>query len=1018
MSLTWESHKETIRDLYLVKDLSRPEVMKLMEERHNITADAGQYERQFKKWAFRKNLSPDTWQFVARRIGKRKRDGKETHFRIDGIQVPQKKLQKAISRYGEGPTWKKIMHKLSQEMDCRSPTPAGLSFSPAAICASPAQAFNYLVTLPCFKLSAASTPLISSLPQLPEPLAAVVINYSWTDPQTLSRTFFPNQHDTVSQPQHDFSDGPPASSLMSIAFLASNHILDSAILPRYVRKQSTSAIANIVQQFQVPEFSKSPKRLNIKQYPTLDALSEVISKEALESGNLDVVRFWLKNSKLQLDELLPGPWKDSASTRGRAPLHIAIISQSVEMVQLLLGYGADPHKAHEDGHDMLDIAALYGTEEMIFLLLQAYKKDPAPALENALHRMPPIGDETFWMRMLSSSLGTGRFKPDLLITAAGSGWYAMAQYLLHHGADVNSRNDFGETPLLAALLSSADHLEMAKLFAKSGTKLESNISSSRCRTPTALQAAVYSGSWEAATFIMDIGADINAEGCDEGWRSSPYLNVNDQALWGQNALCLAIKFAAPCHLQELLRKGARADDTALASAVEGGSPDKIQLLLGYCAQSQYSNKVLFAAARSWNLDMIRRCLNAQLDVNHVQGGTNALGAAPLHLQMKGVIADFMETCNLLLHFGANINHPSASVTALNLAVSARNAEAAKFLFSRGAHCDSASAIRAAVRSGDSFMLEMVLTAAFIRPSCRLNYTTSCLGHQALFEAVVHWNPRMVDVLMQAGINLATPCASMALQLLCNHPSPNISLIQKLIDAGINVNLPDISENPSCWDDRFKQVRLHPLQCLVQRGHYKEMRLLLDSGADPNLFGQTAVTVDDLCYTITESILCSAVQSGKLSTVRLLLDFDADINSPARGNYGRTALQEAAELGRMDIFEELVQAGADIHADPGEFRGVTALQAAAMGGFLSIAAKLVEMGANVNAAAVEEEGMTALEAASAYGRIDMVQLLLDAGADVQSPHFGDIQYKNAVYWASSNGYNAVARLLQSHRERLS
>lgn len=39
MSLAWEPHKGTIRDLYLVKDLSRQEVMKIMEERYGFKAE-------------------------------------------------------------------------------------------------------------------------------------------------------------------------------------------------------------------------------------------------------------------------------------------------------------------------------------------------------------------------------------------------------------------------------------------------------------------------------------------------------------------------------------------------------------------------------------------------------------------------------------------------------------------------------------------------------------------------------------------------------------------------------------------------------------------------------------------------------------------------------------------------------------------------------------------------------------------------------------------------------------------
>ncbi|OMP83543.1 hypothetical protein BK809_0004924 [Diplodia seriata] len=102
MEELWSSHKEIIRYLYLVKYVTRQDVMSKMEEDYGFRASAGQYERQFKKWGFRKNLTPSEWQRVSRCTNKRKRDGKETDLKIDGIQVPPKKVNKAISRYGQG----------------------------------------------------------------------------------------------------------------------------------------------------------------------------------------------------------------------------------------------------------------------------------------------------------------------------------------------------------------------------------------------------------------------------------------------------------------------------------------------------------------------------------------------------------------------------------------------------------------------------------------------------------------------------------------------------------------------------------------------------------------------------------------------------------------------------------------------------------------------------------------------------------------------------------------------------
>ncbi|KAF2135465.1 uncharacterized protein K452DRAFT_239324, partial [Aplosporella prunicola CBS 121167] len=68
---------------------------------------------------FRKNLTEKEWVAVARRIHKRKRDDKETKIMLDGIPMSTKKVQKAISRYGEEtrePTWNKMKRKQESGM--------------------------------------------------------------------------------------------------------------------------------------------------------------------------------------------------------------------------------------------------------------------------------------------------------------------------------------------------------------------------------------------------------------------------------------------------------------------------------------------------------------------------------------------------------------------------------------------------------------------------------------------------------------------------------------------------------------------------------------------------------------------------------------------------------------------------------------------------------------------------------------------------------------------------------------
>lgn len=482
----------------------------------------------------------------------------------------------------------------------------------------------------------------------------------------------------------------------------------------------------------------------------------------------------------------------------------------------------------------------------------------------------------------------------------------------------------------------------------------------------------------------------------------------------------------------LLGKGANVDDLVLACAVEKGSFELVQLLLEHGAP--LTTRVLFAAAKTWNLDILRRFLDAGAEVNQIWGNMNALSTAASQLRPFCRISEFQEICVLLLDHGANINPPQPCQTALELAIAKGPNDAIEFLIDEGAFCDNESVLSVAAGCGDPRVLEMVLNEASTRPHFHLRYSTSCLGHMALFEAIDESGLRRgnsqetIDILIQRGVNLVTPCAAKALQLVCFEEDTNIELVQLLIYAGIQLDLPEVDEIPPCWKGVYDKCQRHPLQLSARQGQDETMRLLLRYGADPNAYGQETGFITDSQRKTTsiggkdtvtrfESTLCSAVQSGHVRAVRLLLEAGADVNSPTHGPFGRTALQTAAEIVDMDILEELLRAGADVNADPAEWRGATALQAAAIGGFIGTAARLIEIGADVNAKGAERDGRTALEGASEHGRIDMVQFLLNSGADVQSPNFGAVKHENAVDLARRNGYNAVARLLQKHRESL-
>lgn len=167
-------------------------------------------------------------------------------------------------------------------------------------------------------------------------------------------------------------------------------------------------------------------------------------------------------------------------------------------------------------------------------------------------------------------------------------------------------------------------------------------------------------------------------------------------------------------------------------------------------------------------------------------------------------------------------------------------------------------------------------------------------------------------------------------------------------------------------------------------------------------------------------LQAAAMQRDQKLVSKLLRRGANINSPAVGWRGRTALQAACEWNALSVDEEcrrkdlirfLVSHGADINARASDEYGLTALQIAARHGDIELALLLLDHGADPNAVPSKTERLNALDAAAEFGRLDMVQLLLNVGA--RSHRQGRTGYKGAIQAAEQSGHSTVADLLRHH-----
>lgn len=93
--------------------------------------------------------------------------------------------------------------------------------------------------------------------------------------------------------------------------------------------------------------------------------------------------------------------------------------------------------------------------------------------------------------------------------AAAYGHLKIVELLLEKGADVNIRNEGGETPLHYAAHNG--HTQMMKILLKNGADVSQR--GTGCGTP--LQWASKTGQIKAAKLILAYDADINQKGTDE-----------------------------------------------------------------------------------------------------------------------------------------------------------------------------------------------------------------------------------------------------------------------------------------------------------------------------------------------------------------------------------------------------------------------------------------------------------------------------------------------------------------------
>jgi ankyrin repeat protein len=183
----------------------------------------------------------------------------------------------------------------------------------------------------------------------------------------------------------------------------------------------------------------------------------------------------------------------------------------------------------------------------------------------------------------------------------------------------------------------------------------------------------------------------------------------------------------------------------------------------------------------------------------------------------------------------------------------------------------------------------------------------------------------------------------------------------------------------------------PLYIAALTGYLQAVELLLAKNANSNI----------ACFDGTTPLFAAArCGGGALEIVKLLLV--EGVNIPYSNN-GRTPLFTAAQYGQLEVIELLVSNDATSLTDADNY-GVTPLIAAANNGHSKVVALLLAKGANLTCA--DHEGRTPLFAAATEGHFEVVKLLLEKDAMITYTN----DNMTAVHAAIINRHLEVAKLL--------
>ena len=625
---------------------------------------------------------------------------------------------------------------------------------------------------------------------------------------------------------------------------------------------------------------------------------ELALLEAVTAGNNEAVEFLLQLETVNIDH---------TNEKGKTALMLACKRGHEDIVLSLLSAGADVNIQDNKGWTALMIGSKHDYISIIHMLLQANANPHLTISDGSnVSMMASIDDNYKAFEQLISEGGNLLQEAGMnaLMLACKNGHTEIVELLLEEQVIRNDLNVLksGRTALMIA--TGTDDSEIAELLLKAGA--DSNIQIESSINPllngtTPLMIAAINDNIQTVQSLLEAGAD-----------------PNKATMTGETALKYAVTYGTQCEIvDELIKAGASTNFSTYNPIIN----TTINCTVTQCC-------VMEIATKNTPLTDINQAMQLQ----NITVGS----AINMTLQQMRAQGDTKQI-NMLQHLLEVTPQPEADPYSLLAAAEAGCTPAVELLLKAGYDplaLSSSSKLLGSIISGDAS------------------------GYNALTIACQNGHIEIVELILQRPVDLnamqdngLTP-----LMAACNAENDNLEIVQLLLEAGADPNLPIMVQASS--------ISCPSLLFACTKGHLELVKFLLkEVGGNVNLQQETG-----------ETFLMTACDGGHKDIVLTLLESGADPN--ICDNDGDNALyyvllSNSSEDNILDIIQTLLSWNINVNAQNNN--GVTPLMIASEKGYSEVLLSLLSKVAGPDF--IDKNGKTALVHASANGQSETVALLL-------------------------------------------